>query len=308
MKKSYETGIVILNYNTCQDAAACTDAVKLRAFAAEKSHIYIVDNGSSDLSGEKLRQRYRDDPDVTVLLTGRNLGFSGGCNEGIRAALSDGCRQVYLLNSDILPENDVTGLMTEAFLKYPEAAAAGPEVYDLSGTYRQFARKKLDFCSHMAERLHLPGAKKLREYVYDHQKDLLFDGMCSGCCFGLKADFIRSAGALDDNVFLFYEEDILAWMLEKAGKKTVIVKGAKVVHAEGVSTKKSSGGKVAFERLYRWTSALYVLKKYAEESTFKLFLVKLLDKVQWGMLSVLDNSYRQYGECFRKEMKRMDSQ
>lgn len=59
------------------------------------NEIIVVDNGSSDGSGEFLSRNF---PEVKVLALERNLGFGGGSNAGVRAAVND---IVVLLNSDM---------------------------------------------------------------------------------------------------------------------------------------------------------------------------------------------------------------
>lgn len=57
--------------------------------------IIVVDNGSEDGSAEFLREKF---PQVRVLAPGRNLGFGGGSNYGVRHACND---IVVLLNNDM---------------------------------------------------------------------------------------------------------------------------------------------------------------------------------------------------------------
>src|SRR5688500_8507390 len=61
--------------------------------SGDASTIIVVDNGSSAAS--RLR-----DADCGVITTGANLGFAGGVNVGIKAALALGADAVALLNDD----------------------------------------------------------------------------------------------------------------------------------------------------------------------------------------------------------------
>jgi GT2 family glycosyltransferase len=63
--------------------------------------IYLVDNGSTDGSTEKLVSEFKND-EIRILLNGENLGFSRGCNRGIIEALKDDCDYVLLLNNDCI--------------------------------------------------------------------------------------------------------------------------------------------------------------------------------------------------------------
>ncbi len=83
--KTVRVAIVVLNWNGWQDTLACI--ASLRALAYADVQIVLVDNGSTDGS---VGHFAREVPSVELLQTGANLGFGGGCNKGIRLALSRG--------------------------------------------------------------------------------------------------------------------------------------------------------------------------------------------------------------------------
>jgi GT2 family glycosyltransferase len=82
---------VVLSWNGREDTLAC-----LASLEAEPVTPLVVDNGSSDGSVEAVRER-----GVEVVENGRNLGFAGGMNVGIRLALERGAAHVLTLNNDV---------------------------------------------------------------------------------------------------------------------------------------------------------------------------------------------------------------
>lgn len=301
--------VVILNYNTFDDTVVCVDSIK--KFTKRVPYkIYIVDNASLDKSGEQLSAKYEDDSEVVVLKSEVNKGFSGGNNVGIHAALKEGYEYVYLLNSDIILKNDAFAQMQEAFESNNDFAIVGPSIVNSLGEYVQFARRGVTLATYFMGRglfykLCPRLVKGLRYYEYSRDEDFAFDGMLNGCCFGMKADFIRENNCLDENIFMYYEEDILAHIIHRAGKRAVIASKAKIIHNEGVATKKSSVDRLLFTRFYRWTSVLYVLKNYANANTLICKIISYLNVMEWRMLALRNRAYKEKLQAFIGENRRV---
>jgi len=167
MKDSYSKGIVILNYNTEEDTVKCVDSIFVNTEDIKNTKIYIVDNCSPDGSGVRLKERYRNRDGISVIISDKNGGFSYGNNFGIRQAIADGCKYVFLLNSDIYLLNDAIGIMSKTLDENTEIYAVGPRIYDADNNDIQFARKALTYKSHMMERLPFLGDRQIRRYSYE---------------------------------------------------------------------------------------------------------------------------------------------
>lgn len=288
--------IVILNYNTFDDTVVCINSIKEHTKGIAYK-IYVVDNASPDKSGAQLHAKYENDLDVFVLLSGSNLGFSGGNNIGIRAALKDECEYIYLLNSDIILLNDAFSIMQDAFMSSADVVVVGPSVYNNKMHYVQFARKGISLTTYISSQRSVLTLfpmlnRNLRYCSYDSAKDFSFVGMVSGCCFGARADFIRKNNCLDDHVFMYYEEDILAHLIKRSGCRAMIASKAKIIHNEGVSTKKCSDDRLLFTRFHRWISVLYVLRNYAKVNILLCKIISLQNILVWFCLSLHNKKYK----------------
>ena len=292
-----EAGIIVLNYNTFTDSVACVDSIIKNTRSGLKYRIYLIDNASPDRSGMKLAELYRSSDIVQVICLDVNGGFSVGNNAGIGMALGDGCQFLFLLNSDIIIENDAISLMAEKLKSDDTIAAIGPAVFDRNGSYTQFARKALTYGTHLMERFPFLSDRKVRRYAYDSTEEYIFDGMSAGCCFGMNAAYL---GELDDRIFMYYEEDILAHKMKLIDKKACVLPSARVVHNEGVATKKSVIGKASFEKMYRWTSAMYVLKEYAGASRSQMLFLRFVNILEWKILSLFQKEYKDRELQFRE--------
>ncbi len=94
--------IVILNWNGYKNTSECVKAslkVKKKGFGIK---IIVVDNNSSDGSGEKIKNEF---PEITIIKNEKNLGFSGGNNIGIKNAVENKSEYIFIINNDILLED-----------------------------------------------------------------------------------------------------------------------------------------------------------------------------------------------------------
>src|SRR6266702_5280110 len=92
---------ILLNWNGWQDTVECLDALKECTYPSLT--VIVVDNGSTNDSVARIRAAH---PDVLLLESGKNLGFAGGNNIGIRYAMAQGAVYVWLLNNDTEPAPD----------------------------------------------------------------------------------------------------------------------------------------------------------------------------------------------------------
>jgi dolichol-phosphate mannosyltransferase len=79
--------------------AAATIGAVLRSIGPEVQHIYVVDDGCPDATGERALKDH-DDPRLTVLHNRRNLGVGGAMKHGYARALADGAGIVVKLDAD----------------------------------------------------------------------------------------------------------------------------------------------------------------------------------------------------------------
>lgn len=79
--------------------AAATIGAVLRAIGPEVEHIYVVDDGCPDATGERALED-AGDRRITVLHNRRNLGVGGAMKRGYAQALADGAEIIVKLDAD----------------------------------------------------------------------------------------------------------------------------------------------------------------------------------------------------------------
>ena len=101
--------IIILNWNGRDDTLECIESV--RNIDYPNFTVVVVDNGSSDDSVEAIHDKF---PEITVLETGKNLGYAGGNNVGIRYVLRHRADFILLLNNDTIVDRKILSSFLDA--------------------------------------------------------------------------------------------------------------------------------------------------------------------------------------------------
>ncbi|MEJ2557919.1 MAG: glycosyltransferase family 2 protein [Anaerolineae bacterium] len=188
--------VIVLNWNGGRDTLDCL--ASLRRLDYPCCEVVVVDNGSTDGSTQAIRESF---PEVWVIETGANLGFTGGNNVGIRHALDREADYVLLLNHDTEVASDsLTQLVRAAEAAIDpqrgQAQMVGIDEPD-SGRYGSTPRE-VDFVS--------------------------------GCALLVRSSVLEQVGLLDERFFAYYEEVEWCIRARRAGYHILSVPEAKVWH------------------------------------------------------------------------------
>ena len=294
------TGIIILNYNTWEETEVCVDSI--RKYTSIDYKIYIVDNCSKDDSAKILETKYKYDEDVKVIIHSENKGYSAGNNVGIHQAEEDGCDYLFIVNSDVELLNDAFAIMLQTLKDNPEGMMIGPSVMDNNHEESQLPRFVLTPSTFVCERHPLCKipffARRAERKVKSDSDVVVFNGSVAGCCFGIKTSDFHDIGYFDENVFLYYEEDIIGYKMNAIGRKAIFDKRARIWHKANISTNKEGS---AFVQFHRWTSVLYLLKEYAKINKIQQIGIAVWNILTWDLLSIRSVKHKAMQKKFRDE-------
>ena len=209
--------IVVLNYNNYDDTVETIESIERLDY--ENYKILLVDNGSEKEVVERIRERF---PELRIVETGKNLGYAGGNNFGIRVALSEGAEYVLVLNNDIVLESDALKKMVEIMEKEANCAACQPLVKFYKEREKIWSAGTKMFLGY--PRLYLKGKKEAIEDVFEAPFGL------SGCAILVRASAFRDIGLFDERLFLMHEETEWCVRAKKKGYKLLVVASAVVYH------------------------------------------------------------------------------
>lgn len=259
---------VILHYKNTDDTIKCIESLKNTTDC--NSRYIIVDNGSGDGSGERLKQLYVNDLQCYILLLPRNLGFSKGNNEGYRYA-----KKKFNPDYIVITNNDVVFFQKDFEKKiaqiYEETYfdILGPDIYvprhrdhqspmfkmaisvsQLESElkeYQYYKEKPIKFARRLkvhAFKNMLCSKSQLINHVYSKMrgKDILdyrkryVDVGLQGACLIMSKTFIDNEDkAFEPEPFLYEEEVFLFYRCKKKGYKIVYDPSIAIRHEEAAS-------------------------------------------------------------------------
>lgn len=216
--------VILVNWNGWADTLACLDSLDRLTYS--ETTVLVVDNGSGDDSVARIRAAR---PDVRLLESGANLGFAGGNNIAIRAALDEGADYVWLLNNDTVVEPDALTALVDALEADPAAGAAGSKItyFDRPGVLWYAGG---DFTPQGPVRHR--GIDEPDAGAYDTTEET---GFITGCSLLLRTSVLAKVGMMRDEYFLYWEEADLDWRIRATGYRLLYVPGSVVRHKVGAS-------------------------------------------------------------------------
>lgn len=254
MQQQY--GFVVLNYKNYHETLACVASIL--AIPGNDYAVVVVDNASPNESFDHLRTVYADHGKVTVLASGANGGYSFGNNCGITHLATRGIHKVFIATSDTLVVSlDI--LDQVSMLDQGNVGVIGPRVKNLVGHMQNPMLERVN-ASYIINIFMPPVAAMCRRIVYAVRG--LFRGrkaapapviradsgdvhprnvyMIHGCFLYLSREYLRRCGPLDDALFMYGEEDLLAFNAYAHGLRTVYAPGIQVIHKDAMSTPKEN--------------------------------------------------------------------
>jgi N-acetylglucosaminyl-diphospho-decaprenol L-rhamnosyltransferase len=248
--------IVIVTYNSRNDIDACLASVSV-PLPTVPLEIIVVDNASSDGTGDAIRARW---PLVTIIDAGSNLGFARATNVGIRRSSGE---LVLLLNPDTRVSGGAIERLVTALDSDGRAAAAGPRLVDEhGGTELSFGRMVSPF-NELRQKLLVVGHRRHVAMISTAVERMASQprsvDWVSGACLLVRRADADAVGLLDERYFMYLEDVDFCAALRGRGRRILFVPGAEVVHRRGQSRRSAAS---ATEEGYRRSQLAFYEKHH----------------------------------------------
>lgn len=217
--------VIVLNWNGKADTIECVRSLSKLHY--HNFETVVVDNGSTDGSVPAIRLAC---PNIELVETGRNLGYAGGNNVGIRWALERGTEYVLVINNDTMVNSGLLNGFIRAAELAPEAGIYGAKIFQEDAPDRLWFAGG-EWCPDQLDFKHIGG---------DQPDSPEFDGYrqwdyITGCVLFVDARVFAQVGLFDESFYLTYEETDWCYRARQKGFRCLFVPQAKVWHKVSAS-------------------------------------------------------------------------
>ena len=225
--------MVVVTYNSAADLAGFFDGLHDAADGVELS-VVIVDNDSQDDTVALVP----DQPGVSVVQTGANLGYSGGINVGLATLSTD--IPVLIANPDMRFEPGSIRLLVEA-LDDETIGVVVPRLLGPDGDTRPSLRRFPSITRELGEACFgdafpsRPGWLSEIDRDPDSYEAIHDADWATGAAFLIAPRCHQAVGEWDERYFLYSEEVDYARRARNAGFRLRYLPSARTMHREGGS-------------------------------------------------------------------------
>jgi hypothetical protein len=246
-----DVSIIIVSFNTREILLRCLESIKKQTNGISYE-VIVVDNASEDNTVNAVTEKFTN---INVIANKENRGFSAANNQGI---ISSKGKKIAFLNPDTLLTENSFKKIFKYMNENPEFSILGSGIVDKNNkpcpirlwedTPQDAALKILNLYDSSSE-LEKMGEMKAKEAQ-----------VISGCCFVVVRELIESVGLMDENHFLYNEEDDFCRRAREKGKKICFFPETTVLHLHAQSTHQNCHREKVIVEAY--LSNIYFYSKY----------------------------------------------
>ncbi len=252
-----EVRVVVITWFPGEHLPQMLDSV--RRSSRHAVPVTVVDNGSLDGTVGWVRER--ESALLTLVETGRNLGYGGGANAGVARAQEE---WVVVANSDLTFGGGALDELLEVATRWPRAGVLGPRILTTEGLLYPSARELPSLGRGVGHALfgwvwpRNPWTASYRRERGDPREERA--GWLSGACLLLRREAFEAVGGFDEAYWMYFEDTDLCERLGHAGWDVVYAPSATVRHHGGASTSRDL---VASSQAHHDSAYRYLSRRYA---------------------------------------------
>ncbi len=249
--------VILVNYNGEEFLRKCIQSL-FEITKGVSFEVILVDNASADNSRELVKREF---PQVHLIESNVNLGFSRGNNLGVRKARGS---KFLFLNTDTYLVEDSVSVLSNFVDEQSAVAVVGPRLTFEDGSYQLSAGRLPGFAVEMIDKMRYAVDRKLHSMIAPINQILSSAarevGWVTGACMMVRRDVFEQVKGFDENIFMYYEDKDLCKRILDTGGKIVYLPHTSVVHLLGGSSATTTGATV--NKHYRESQLHYYRKHH----------------------------------------------
>jgi len=211
--------VVVLNHRDTHDALRCLESVRRLRYRPVSSLVVDNDSGAGEVA-------WLRSAGATVIESGGNLGYAGGNNVGIRAALDGGAAAVWLLNPDARPHQASLRRLMRSLRRHDDIGVIGGRIIE-SGSARprvQSEGGRIDWDAGGRSELINRGSTPVR------RAPLQYVDFVPGAAMLVRREVFEQVGLLPEDFFMYFEETEFCVRAAREGWRIAVEPSAEIEH------------------------------------------------------------------------------
>ncbi|MEN9684920.1 MAG: hypothetical protein RLZZ28_706 [Bacteroidota bacterium] len=248
--------VILINWNSFDTTNDCINSLK--EVSDPDFDIVVVDNASADQSGDQLASIH---PDIILIKSPVNAGFTGGNNIGFRYSLDNGYEFSLMQNNDTFVAPDYLSPLIDYMNNHPQTAVVQPRIFYHPN--RHILWDGGSYFNHFIGHGYTKGLGKTSSPKYEQEKQV---DWVTGCAFFVRNSVLKEVGLLSENMFMNWEDVDLSFRIKQKGYQLAYIPSSIIYHITSMSLKSSKKGDEGFlspAAHYRnIRNRIWILKRY----------------------------------------------
>lgn len=261
MKKKPLVSIIALNYNQTDVTCAFLESTKKLTYDCFET--IVIDNASTVDPSEQIKKG--NYPNMRLIVSEKNLGFTGGNNLGMREAKGD---YLFIVNNDTEVTPDLLENLLSPFAQDEQIGVVSPKIkfFDHPDIIQYAGFHPMN---PFTGRTGAVGSREVDQGQHDTPGETYG---AHGAAMMVKREVIKKVGMFAEKFFIYYEEWDWSSRIRRAGYKIFYQSEATIYHKESITMGKES----AIKAYYHTRNRILYMRRNSKNGQLMVFMLFLI--------------------------------